>query len=241
MTDVRRSVASRLEPALAIFDVGGTTIADSADVAAIFASALAEHGLPPARQEIQRWRGAAKRDVIAHLVAEHGGADPREVYATFQHNLVRALRTAGVQPIAGAEAAFAALRKRGVQVVLTTGFDWEVMAVVLESLPWLAGTDGVVTADDVPAGRPAPDMIHAAMARAGVDEPLAVLNVGDTTNDLLAGSRAGVGLNVGVLTGAHSRAELETVSHTAILDSVASVPEWLSTAGVLHAEGIDVE
>jgi len=54
-----------------------------------------------------------------------------------------------------------------------------------------------------------------------------VLNVGDTDNDLLAGHHAGVGANIGVLSGAHDRARLERAPHSALLSSVAEVPAWL--------------
>ena len=51
---------------------------------------------------------------------------------------------------------------------------------------------------------------------------------GDTTSDLLAGTRAGAGVVAGVLTGAHARAELERVPHTHIIDSVAELPVILA-------------
>ncbi len=41
--------------------------------------------------------------------------------------------------------------------------------------------------DDVPNGRPAPDMILLAMKLTGVDDPAQVANVGDTTLDLESG------------------------------------------------------
>ncbi len=215
-------------PALAVFDVGGTTVRDSANVAEVFARSLAEHGLTPSKQDIRRWRGAAKRDVIARLVGSRSTADADAAYATFQRNLIEAFLANGVEAIPGVETAFAALRRRGIRVMLNTGFDGEVMHNLLSHLQWEALVDDVVTADDVRAGRPAPDMIHEAMVRADVSDPRAVVSVGDTTSDLAAGVAAGVGANLGVLTGAHSRAELESVSHTAILDSAAVVPLWLS-------------
>ena len=49
-------------------------------------------------------------------------------------------------------------------------------------------------------------------------------NVGDTTLDLQAGHAARVRWNVGVLSGAHTRARLETAPHTHIIDSVAALP-----------------
>jgi phosphoglycolate phosphatase-like HAD superfamily hydrolase len=54
-----------------------------------------------------------------------------------------------------------------------------------------------------------------------------VLNVGDTTLDLLSAFNAGVRGNVGVLTGSQTIAQLGIVQHTHILPSVAELPELL--------------
>jgi len=51
--------------------------------------------------------------------------------------------------------------------------------------------------------------------------------VGDTTSDLVAGARAGASLVIGVLSGAHSRAELAQAPHTHLIDSVADLPSLL--------------
>ena len=46
--------------------------------------------------------------------------------------------------------------------------------------------DAVVTSDEVPHGRPHPDMIRQLMQRLGVQDPLRVAKVGDTRADLAA-------------------------------------------------------
>jgi phosphoglycolate phosphatase-like HAD superfamily hydrolase len=50
---------------------------------------------------------------------------------------------------------------------------------------------------------------------------------GDTTNDLIAGTRAGASVVAGVLTGAHSAEELGEAPHTHLLGSVAELPALL--------------
>ena len=89
------------------------------------------------------------------------------------------------------------------------------------------GLSGIVTGDDVVRGRPAPDLIHAAMRLVGEDDPGSVLAVGDTAADLDAANAACVGWSVGVLTGAHGREVLAAHPHTAILNSVRDIPGWL--------------
>jgi phosphonatase-like hydrolase len=112
---------------------------------------------------------------------------------------------------------------------LNTGFDRDTATLLLEALCWAEGTiDTVVCGDDVPRGRPAPYLIFRCMEAAGVDSVRRVMSVGDTVLDLRAGHNAGVRFNVGVLSGAHGRAELEAQPHTHIVASVADVPGLLS-------------
>ena len=102
-----------------------------------------------------------------------------------------------------------------------------VWATLMAALAWQDAVDTVVCGDDVASGRPAPDLIHEAMANVGVTEPLQVATVGDTSLDLEAGAAAGVGWNIGVLSGAHGRDALERSPHTHILGSVADLrPLW---------------
>ena len=112
-------------------------------------------------------------------------------------------------------------------VALTTGFDRKVADGLLARLGWSDKLDAVVCADEVAQGRPAPDMILRAMEKTRVSDAREVLCAGDTDNDLQAGARAGVGANLGVLSGAHDRVRLEKAPHDAILASVAELPAWI--------------
>jgi phosphonatase-like hydrolase len=213
-----------------VFDVGGTTVEDTADVADVFRTALAQYHIAAPPEKLRAWRGTSKRDVIEKLVKARVGADaePSEVYLTFQTLLIDAFLTRGVRAIPGVEATFVTLHEHQVRPVLVTGFDREVVGVIIKHLGWENIVDAVVTSDDVLRGRPEPDLILDAMRRVGVTDPKAVVTVGDTVNDLLAAAAAGVGVSISVLTGAHDRSQLEQVPHTVILQSAADVVQWLA-------------
>ena len=126
----------------------------------------------------------------------------------------------------------ARLRATGVRVVLSTGFPDRVAHALAEQLGWTVGTtiDGLVTAEQVGAGRPSPRMIEQAMALTGVTDPRRVVVAGDTLRDLEAGANAGVALVVGVLTGAQDAATLEAGPSTHVIASAADLPDLLARA-----------
>ena len=61
------------------------------------------------------------------------------------------------------------------------------------------------------------------MEISGITSVADVASVGDTTLDLQAGHSAGVRWNIGVLSGAHSRDQMERAPHTHLLLSVADL------------------
>ena len=128
------------------------------------------------------------------------------------------------EPMPGVLDAFAALRAHGAKTTLTTGFSADVTNLLLDRLGWQDGVvDTVVCTDDVPAGRPAPYLVHRAMERTGVWRAADVLTAGDTVLDLEARTNAGAGVVVGVLSGGVPRETLTAAPHTHILPSVAGL------------------
>ncbi|MFQ5808362.1 MAG: phosphonatase-like hydrolase [Armatimonadota bacterium] len=216
---------------LAIFDMAGTTVVDRRNVLQAYMEALQTHGIRAPEQELHRHRGRSKRATIAALVQAHapdGGDELVDAaYATFQQALERSYEQ-GNEPIPGTLETFAWLRERGIKIALNTGFYRRVMRTMLENLGWdEAVVDCAICADDVPAGRPAPDMIFAAMSAVGVSDVSRVVAVGDTVLDLQAAMRAGVAGAVGVLSGSHDAVSLGATRHTHIIPSVAELPELL--------------
>ena len=216
-------------PALAVFDLVGTTVRADDAVPRAFLAALAVEGVTIDAEALVHVRGATKRLALARLLppgAGHAAAVER-AYAHFTRGLREAYRPGTVAPVAGAEAVVMHLRRAGVRVALNTGFDRALTEHLLGVLGWARLADAVVCGDEVAAGRPAPDLVRAAMARTNVVDASAVATIGDTTLDLGAGAAAGVGWNIGVWSGAHDRARLLTVPHTHLCASVADVPAIL--------------
>ncbi len=213
-------------PKLVVFDMAGTTVEDRGEVPAAFAAALAEHEIHVTPGQVNAVRGASKRQAIWQLVPDGPERDSRadRAYASFKEQLAQRF-IAGVRPIPGAEGTFAWLRERGVRLALNTGFDRDIATLLVAALRWDQGqVDAVVCGDEVSCGRPAPQLIFRCLEATGTISVRDVAVVGDTTLDLQAGHNAGVRWNIGVLSGAHQRTQLEEQPHTQLIASVADLP-----------------
>ncbi|GII88541.1 phosphonoacetaldehyde hydrolase [Sphaerisporangium siamense] len=217
---------------LMVLDIAGTTVEEYGAVYDALADAVTAAGGRPSTTDIQRWMGAGKREAVAHLLADHlgpvGDATVDAAFADFRARLDKAYRDRPPVALPGVPEALARVRAAGVKVALTTGFDREVTTGLLGTLGWDATVvDAVVCVDDVPAGRPAPYMIFRAMEATGVHDVSRVLVAGDTVRDLQAGTNAGAGFVVGVLTGKLDAVTLGAERHTHILPGVTGLPALL--------------
>jgi phosphonatase-like hydrolase len=220
---------------LAVFDVAGTIIEDHGEVLKAFRVALQQSGIDFSEDELRRWRGASKREVIRHFSEQQfqGDFDNEQkteiTYLRFREAL-EALYRECVRTIHGAASTFSWCRERGIRIAITTGFYREVSDLILSKVGWEKMFDANISSSDVRLGRPAPFMIFRAMETAGVGDVHQVINVGDTPLDLQAGTRAGVRGVVGVLTGTHDRDSLEREPHTHIISGVGDLPDLLEKA-----------
>lgn len=221
--------------ALVIFDIAGTTVDDGGALLAAFRGTLARYALPFEEPELQAVRGANKLEVFRRFALRALGPGPdavrvtREAHTAFTEELLHEYRTGPLTTIDGAEATFAELKQRDIKIATNSGFGRDIAETILARLGWRALLDAEVCGDDVPAGRPAPYMIHLAMERANVTDVRRVIAVGDTPLDLQAGTRAGCGGVVGVLTGTHGVETLGATRHTHIIPSVAGLPALLDS------------
>lgn len=216
---------------LALFDLAGTTLLDNNIVEDAFLRVFHAENMPVHVEEILPFRGSAKRPIAEAMVSRYrpeGGEDLiGSIIDRFEQGLEEALRASG-QSIPGAEETFEWLRGRGIKVGITTGFSRRIKGVVMEVLRWDERLiDVSACSDEVPESRPAPWMILEAMRRADVYPPSAVMTVGDTPRDLQAGTNAGCGFVVGVLSGSGTVETLGRERHTHLLASVAEIPAML--------------
>jgi phosphonatase-like hydrolase len=234
------------------FGKAGNTVTDHHEVERCFAEAAAQTGLSVTAGRILAMQGLAKRYVFETLWKEQLGDEHPGIqakvdgsYDAFRHILEQHYKTQGATPTEGCLETFAWLHQRGIAIALTTGFYRVVTDIILEKLGWLTGlseqrvgtADSLIqvsiASDEVERGRPYPNMIERAMQLTGVENPKAVVNIGDTPSDLLSGRAAGVFLNLGLVNGTHTREQLEGYPHDKLLGSLAELPALLASQPVI--------
>ncbi|MGD0883109.1 MAG: phosphonatase-like hydrolase [Acidimicrobiales bacterium] len=214
---------------LAALDMAGTTVADQGAVEEAFQAALDSVGLvagdlmdDPAAY-IRRTMGQSKIAVFTEVL---GGDRHRAEQANiaFETAFDQAVDRGEVTSLPGSEDVFAALRAGGIRLCLTTGFSPSTRDRIIDALGWEGLVDLALSPADAGRGRPWPDMILTAVLRLRIDDVAEVAVAGDTTSDLIAGTRAGASLVAGVLTGAHTAEELAAAPHTHLLGSIRELP-----------------
>ncbi|MFC4054593.1 HAD-IA family hydrolase [Actinomadura syzygii] len=213
---------------VACLDLAGTTVADGDTVHTAFAEAIAALGIVSGTaaydRAISRFRdsrGASKLGVFRSLFDE---ARAQAAHLAFERSYADLVDRRGLHPVPGADEALLHLRDAGVRVCLLTGFSRSTQARVIDALGWWDRVDLTLCPEDVPRGRPWPDLVLSAALQLGVDDVRNIAVCGDTANDMLAGRRSGASIVAGVLTGAHDRARLLTAGATHILPTIATFP-----------------
>jgi phosphoglycolate phosphatase len=213
---------------MAAFDVAGTTVKDDGVVIEAFKVAFenTQPGLWPVKggewtQYAIDTMGQSKIEVFTTLLG-----DPEKAYqanVAFEEAYVNEIAEQGVKPISGSLELFAALREKGIPVVLTTGFSRSTLNVLLTELDWFDLIDLTVTPEEAGRGRPHPDMLRFAAEKVNAPTPEFSLVVGDTESDMKSATAYGSKNIFGVLSGAHKGNQLTAAGATSVVNSVADI------------------
>jgi phosphonatase-like hydrolase len=216
---------------LVIFDIAGTTVRDTGNVAKAFIDAFNEFNIDVPVTTVNQVMGFRKIDAIRMLLPGGNNLLAEQIHEAFTRNMISLYKNdPDLTPLPGVETVFQQLKQQGIKVALNTGFTRTVTNTILQRLQWNVPKtiDMVVCSDEVPEGRPQPFMIKAIMEQMAVIDSKAVVKVGDTKVDVEEGRNAKCGLVVSVTTGAYTRSELELYKPDRIIDSVAGLLEILS-------------
>ncbi|MBN8819547.1 MAG: HAD-IA family hydrolase [Sphingomonas sp.] len=176
------------------FDLDGTLVDSSADLAAATNHALASIGLPTHDvEEVKRFVGKGTRIMLERALRASGDYSEARLDAlrpAFADYYDRHL-SVHTRPYSGAVDALDALRERGVRVGLCTNKSERFTLPLLEELGLHDRFDAIVCGDTLGAGvlKPDPAPVAAMVARAGGGRSVFL---GDTSHDIDAARGAGI-------------------------------------------------
>jgi len=188
------------KPELVVFDLAGTTVNDPDGVGTCLRDALNQVGVTATVAETNAVMGIPKPEAIRTLLQQHQRNDLlteiETIHSDFTKRMIHFYQNdPRVGEIPGTLETFQELHQAGIRIALNTGFFRDITDVLLRRLDWMRTgyITETITSDEVPRGRPHPDMIQAVMKRLGISDSRSVAKVGDTPSDLMEGTNAGCG------------------------------------------------
>ncbi len=199
----------------ALLDVDGTLVDSNYQHALAWYRAFRRSGIVLPLWRIHRHVGMGGDQLVPALagdeVDETRGDEIRELRGEAYAELIDE-----VEPLEGSRELIADLKERGLTVVLASSSPQDELDRYLDLLDARELADCWTTDDDVEATKPEPDLVRAALDKAGTDDGLMV---GDTPWDIEAARKAGLG-TVCVITGGFSEQELSDAGAAAVFESV---------------------
>jgi HAD superfamily hydrolase (TIGR01509 family) len=209
---------------VAILDIDGTLVDTNYQHALAWYRAFREHGVVLAIWRIHRHIGMGGDQLVPALTDDSfERARGEEVRDAEGRHYMRMIGE--VQPMRDARELIEDIRERRHTALLASSAKEQEVDHYLDLLAARELADGWTSSADVESTKPEPDLVHAALAKAGADARDAVM-VGDTPWDVQAAERAGVP-TIAVMTGGFSEAELRDAGAVAVYESVAELRERL--------------
>jgi len=203
----------------AILDVDGTLVDTNYHHALAWHRALHAHGHPVQMWKVHRHIGMGGDQILDALIGEEAAAEQgdaiREAEAEAYGELI-----GEVEPMEGARELIERLRDAGASVILASSAKQEEVDHYLDLLEARELIDDWTTSADVESTKPAPDLVLAALEKAGNVDPAVM--VGDSVWDVKAAKAAGVP-TLAVLTGGFSEAELRDAGASQVVESIAEL------------------
>ena len=202
-------------PPAAILDIDGTLVDTNYHHAVAWFRAFRRFDVTLPLYRIHRHIGMGSDQLVGALAGDdferaHGDR-VRALEGDVYMDLIEEVR-----PLAGARELLAELKERGHALVLASSAKQHEVDHYLDLLDARELADGWTTSADVEQTKPQPDLVDAAIGKAGGDE---AVMVGDSTWDCEAAKRAGIA-TIGVLTGGFSDQELVAAGAACVFERI---------------------
>lgn len=214
---------------VAVFDIDGTLVDTNYQHALSWYRAFRAKGIIVPIWRIHRAIGMGSDRVVSTLVSEQAeqdlGDELREAEGSEYQELI-----SEVEPMKGAHELLGELKQKGHPIILASSAEEADAERYIELLQAGELVDAYTTSADVKASKPAPDIVNAAIEKAGGGS---AVMIGDSTWDCKAATRANVP-SIAVLTGGFSEQELTEAGASIVFDSVEHLRSHLRDTTLLE-------
>jgi HAD superfamily hydrolase (TIGR01549 family) len=217
-------------PPAAILDIDGTLVDTNYQHALAWYRALRQHGQLLPIWRIHRHIGMGGDQIVAALCGDEVEQEKGDEIRTAEKALYLSL-IEEVEPLHGARELIVDLKEAGHDVLLASSAKQDEVDHYLDLLDARELADGWTTSADVEATKPEPDLVVAALEKAGGDGGVMV---GDSTFDCEAAGRAGIE-TIAVLTGGFSEQELRDAGAAHVFRSIDELRESLGSTPLARA------
>jgi HAD superfamily hydrolase (TIGR01509 family) len=215
-----------------IFDIDGTLVDTNYQHALAWYRAFRKEGIVMPIWQIHRAIGIGNDRIVEMLAGKDVEAKHGEALRDAQGPLYKEMIDE-VEPMKGAHELLRDLKRTGHPVILASSAEEEEAERYLDLLDAREFVDGYTTSADVKASKPEPDIVNAAVEKAGGGS---AVMIGDSTWDCKAATRAELP-SIGVLTGGFSEQELTEAGATLVFDSVEHLREHLNQTTIEETVG----
>jgi HAD superfamily hydrolase (TIGR01549 family) len=202
-------------PPAAILDLDGTLVDTNYQHALAWYRAFRHHGIVQPVWRCHRHIGMGGDQLVKALAGEEVEREQGDELRAAERILYLELIDE-TEPLHGARDFVVELKRRGHTVVLATSAKQNELDHYLDLLDLREVADAWTNSEDVEKTKPHPDLVLAALEKAGGGE---AVMVGDTTWDCEAARRAGIE-TIAVMTGGFSEDELRDAGAVAVFESI---------------------
>ena len=204
--------------AAVILDIDGTLVDTNYQHALAWFRAFRQEGVAVPVWRIHRAIGMGGDQLVAALagdeVEEEKGDQIRAAEKPLYMSMIEE-----VEPLEGARELLGELRERGHRTILASSAKEDEVEHYLDLLEARERVEGWTTSADVEETKPEPDLVEAALTKAGTRE---AVMVGDSVWDVEAARRAGLP-TIAVLSGGYAEAELRGAGAIEVFESIADL------------------
>jgi HAD superfamily hydrolase (TIGR01549 family) len=208
--------------AAAILDIDGTLVDTNYQHAIAWYRAFRASGVTLPVWRIHRHIGMGGDQLVGALAGDDFESERGDEVRDAEKDLYMEL-IGEVEPMDGARELIERLCDSERSVILASSAKQDEVDHYLELLDARELVDGWTTSDDVESTKPEPDLVHAALDKAGTEEGVMI---GDTTWDIEAAKKAGV-QTLAVRTGGFGEDELRDAGALEVYESVRELYEKL--------------